>query len=512
MTHTRRHFLQAATGAGLVGCWGDWSALCRLSLATAADAEVTPDLVQLDPTIEPIVRLIEETPREKCFEMMTGQLKAGLPYRHFLAALFLAGLRNVNPQPPGFKFHCVFVIYAAHQLSAEAPVQERLLPLFWALDAFKQSQAEDVAQGDFKLRPVTGTLPSPERAWSEFHAAMEDWDEPRADRAIVSLVRSRGANEIIEGLWKYGARDYRNIGHKAIFVANTWRTLQTIGWQHAETALRSLVLGLLDFGRQERVNEYAFEDQSYLANLRKASEAAPRLPGDWSVATANTGATTHLLEILREGDLNAVSDEALSQLVAGKARASAIWDAAHLAAGELMMRQPGIYGIHTVTSVNGLRYAYETSADPETRLVLLLQGLGWMAQFRNFMASRPAGLKETRINELQAAEIPAAPDKAAVDIFETVSEDVTAAARQAFAYGQKFPATAAFSEQVRQLVFTKGTDAHHYKYAAAILEDVANVSPVWRPHQFATTVYYVRGRQASDSVLMQRAKESLATL
>src|SRR5690606_10965497 len=112
--------------------------------------------------------------------------------------------------------------------------------------------------------------------------------------------------------------------------------------------LRSLVLGLLDFGKQERVNEYAFEDQSYLANLRKASEAAPRLPGDWSVATANTGATTHLLEILREGDLNAVSDEALSQLVAGKARASAIWDAAHLAAGELMMRQPGIYGIHTV--------------------------------------------------------------------------------------------------------------------------------------------------------------------
>ena len=74
----------------------------------------------------------------------------------------------------------------------------------------------------------------------------------RADRAIVSLVRSASAHQIISALWEYGARDYRNIGHKAIFVANTWRTLQTIGWQHAEPALRSLVLGLL-WGTDDRL-------------------------------------------------------------------------------------------------------------------------------------------------------------------------------------------------------------------------------------------------------------------
>lgn len=212
---TRRDFLRSATGAGLGGLWME--RLLALSPASSAEAEVSPDIVRFDGAIEPIVRLIEETPRERCFDMAVEQLRAGLSYRHFLAALFLAGIRNVNPQPPGFKLHCVFVINAAHQLSLDAPVGQRLLPLFWALDAFKQSQAEDVAQGDFRLRPVSGTVPSPERAWEEFDAAMEAWDQERADRAIVALVRSRGAQEVISGLWKYGARDYRNIGHKAIF-------------------------------------------------------------------------------------------------------------------------------------------------------------------------------------------------------------------------------------------------------------------------------------------------------
>ena len=38
-----------------------------------------------------------------------------------------------------------------------------------------------------------------------------------------------------------GAMDY-----KAIFAAQCWRTLQAIGWEHAEPVLRSLVFGLLD--------------------------------------------------------------------------------------------------------------------------------------------------------------------------------------------------------------------------------------------------------------------------
>src|SRR6185369_3351855 len=98
--------------------------------------------------------------------------------------------------------------------------EERLLPLFWALDDFKVSQEKDIAEGDFKLGPARSAGLSREKAWEEFHAGMEGWDAERANRAIPDLVEQCSSHEIIEAFWRYGARDYRNIGHKAIYVAN----------------------------------------------------------------------------------------------------------------------------------------------------------------------------------------------------------------------------------------------------------------------------------------------------
>ena len=63
-----------------------------------------------------------------------------------------------------------------------------------------------------------------------------------------AVARSAGAQEVFELFTRYGARDFRDIGHKAIFVANSWRTLQVIGWQHAEPVLRSLAYALLERG------------------------------------------------------------------------------------------------------------------------------------------------------------------------------------------------------------------------------------------------------------------------
>ncbi len=508
---TRRDFLNAAAGAGVAG---GLKALIQISPATAAETKVAPEIVRLDQHIEPIVRLIEETPREKCFDMMVQQLRRGLPYRQFLAALFLAGIRNVNPQPPGFKFHCVFVIHAAHQMSLDAAIEDRLLPLFWALDNFKVSQQKDINEGDFRLKPVTGKLPSVDMAWREFHSAMNDWDEAKADRAIVALVRSCGAHQIIEQLWQYGIRDYRNIGHKAIFVANTWRTLQTIGWQHAEPALRSLVLGLLDFGKSQRVNDFAFEDQSFLPNVAAADRSIKELPADWTLATDNSAATVQLLDLLRTCDFEGASTSALEMLKQKLRRAGAreIWDAVHLVAGELMMRQPGIYGIHTVTSASALRYAYQTAADPKTRLLALLQGIGWMCHFSKFMAGKSQGLKDLKITEIESAKSNGSAGSAAQEILNLVVKDKPAAAAKAMTFANEHENADVFFAAARRLVFRKGTDAHDYKYAVSIIEDFNRVSKRWRPHMLATATYHLRGSTLPDSPVMLRAIEATRTL
>ncbi len=139
-------------------------------LLTRAQAQAAPDLVRFSPEIEPLVRQIESVEREKCAEWLAAQMQRGTPYRHLLAAVFLAGVRNVNPRPPGFALHCVFLAHAAHQLSLEAPADTRALPLFYVLDDFKSAQARDAGQktGDYSMRVLAGgTLLSPKAAGAE---------------------------------------------------------------------------------------------------------------------------------------------------------------------------------------------------------------------------------------------------------------------------------------------------------------------------------------------------------
>src|SRR4051812_27627756 len=181
----RRQFLQSASALGLGMGLGSWEVLRGVTPARGADMKVGPDAVRFRPEIEPVVRWIEETPREQAMEVAIAKLKEGLSYRDLLSGLFLAGIRNIKPHPVGFKFHAVMVINSAHLLGQTAPVPARLLPLLWALDNFKSSQAQDIKEGDWTLGKVDeARLPRFDRARGEFVRAMEAWDAEAADAAI----------------------------------------------------------------------------------------------------------------------------------------------------------------------------------------------------------------------------------------------------------------------------------------------------------------------------------------
>src|SRR5436305_2997660 len=218
-TATRREFITTtASAATLLG--GGLGFLSRLRPVSAEEAKLPASLVRLDSGIEPTVRLLEETPRERLLEEVGARVKAGLSYRELLAALLLAGVRNVEPRPSvGFKFHAVLVVNSAHLASLASPDAERWLPIFWALDHFKGSQAATAKESGWRMKGVDeAKVPPPHVAKLRFVEAMDDWDEPAADAAAAGLARSAGASEVFELLWRYGSRDFRSIGHKAIFV------------------------------------------------------------------------------------------------------------------------------------------------------------------------------------------------------------------------------------------------------------------------------------------------------
>src|SRR5262249_58964695 len=109
---------------------------------------------------------------------------------------------------------------------------------------------------------------------------------------------------------------------------------------------------------------------------------------------------------------DAACDLVVTRLMAGKIKAGAVWDAVHLAAGEMMMcahkgPEPG----HSYTASNALHYAYQVSADPANRLLALLQAVGWLFHFRENMADKGWPKQPKKIDEVVGSNIPHQPQQ-----------------------------------------------------------------------------------------------------
>jgi hypothetical protein len=488
---------------------GDLGFLSRLGAVSAAEAKLEPNVVQLQPEIEPLVRLIEKTPRDQLLEEVADRIRKGLSYRELLAALLLAGVKNVEPRPSvGFKFHAVLVVNSAHLASLASPAEHRWLPIFWALDYYKSAAARDVAErGDWTMSAVKeSAVPPAHKAKAAFIDAMDNWDEEASDAAVAGLVRTAGANEIYELLFRYGMRDFRSIGHKAIYAANSFRTLQCIGWQHAEPVLRSLAYALSAHEGDNPAKRDDAADRPY----RRNAELAKKIGPDWQGGKLDKSATTEMLQTLRTASNDEACDQVVNILAAGAAPQT-IWDALHVASGELLMRQPGIVALHAVTTTNALQYAFQTSADDATRRLLLLQNAAFVTMFREAMKGR-GGVKDVTVDQLASGETAAA-ERSIDQILADLGTDPMAAARNLLGYLQRpagdSPPARDFMDAARVLVFLKGDDAHDYKFSSAVLEDYYHVSPKWRDTYLATNIFKLRSSKDRDNTLVQRTRAAL---
>jgi hypothetical protein len=182
---------------------------------------------------------------------------------------------------------------------------------------------------------------------------------------------------------------------------------------------------------------------------------------------------------------------------------ASLWDGVFLAAGELLMRQPGIVGIHCVTSANALRYAFSATKSDETRLMMLLQGASFMAMFREAMQGR--GLKDTLLEGLEPEPVKAGPEGVEA-IMASVSRDRMDAARRTLGYLEAGGSAPELIAAARRLIFLKGTDSHDYKFSSALLEDYAHVSPHARARYLATGMFNLRGSGDRDNPIAARTR------
>ncbi len=490
-----------AAGTSTLAALGDFGFLTQLRPVSAAEAKLPPRLVQLHPEIVPLVRLLEETPRERLLEEVATRLKHGLSYREVLTALLLAGVRNIQPRPVGFKFHAVLVVNSAHLASLASSDGDRWLPIFWALDQFKASQAANTREGGWVLGPADeSALPAAHKARRAFIEAMDDWDEAGADAAIVALARTASAHEIFEILCRYGVRDFRDIGHKAIYVANSFRTLEVIGWQHAEPVLRSLAYGLLDRG-STAVNPAKADlppDRPFRRNL----DLAKGIRAEWLGGARQAEAATEMLSVLRDGSASDASDKTVD-LLNRSAAPEPLFDAFRSAAGELLMRAPGILSLHATTFTNAVHYAWQRCRDEETRKLLLLQNAAFLPLYRG---NRSQGVF---IDKLEPAPLKASGGAALEEIFADVSHDRLNAARKVLAYLRDHPDPQPLAKAARRLIFLKGHDSHDYKFSSAVFEDYEVMVPPWRDLFLAASVFNLKGSVEADNDLVRRTRAAL---
>jgi hypothetical protein len=506
----RRGFLATSAAAAAVPLLPDLGFLAPVSRAAATDTRIDANQVRHSPSTGQLIKLIRTTPPDKCVPVFIEQLQAGLSYQDLLSALLLATIEHGDP-------HQVAGVYSAHRVSSEARVEERLLPLFWALDRI----VSGFQGGDTQpLGALTGELPKAGQAGAIFREAMAELDPLHAERAIIVLARAQGHRRTMSLLWECGARRVTgSLGHHPIMVANTWRTLDALGWQHAEQVLRYLARAL---SRHKA-------DSTYEPNQELARKTLPRLPADWATNEPSRGATLELFHLLRQGKTDAVCELICAQLSSGRVKAGAVWDAVHLVAADLLFRYKtggiaiGGYLIHAVTSTNALRCGFDSSDDDAVRLLMLLQSVGGLGNQFILPNAKDGQLRGMNLLELKADDTKGSaaitdvfamlpnktkdPSPEEAEAYRKVSDE---ACKMSFALLQSSANLVAFKQAARSLLCVKATrDPHDLKYPVAAFEDTTLANPEWRPYLLASSVHALHGTASADSTALVQARKAL---
>jgi len=430
--------------------------------------------------VDALVALLRETSRDQLPERV---MALGADWRDLLAAAFLAGIRDVEPRPVGFQFHCVMMTAAAFDIAAGAPDAERIAAALYNIDDFKQSQQRDARGGDWTLGPAPAARELEVAAATEaVTRVLEAWDLEGVDAAATDLAHCATLDEAFEPLWWYSMRDFTNIGHKPIYAAQAHRTLQYIGWRHGTDVVRSLVYGLLD-------GERGAADETFVANRERA--AALVLPHGGSPApAAGMDAALDLVVALRK-----VSPEEASAIfgdaLAGGTSLATAWDALRLFAAEQAWRAPGILSAHAMTSVHALRYIAGRAQRAATRSMALLQAASWQVLYRDFLAARSGYAKDLPgLEAIEAAAEAGAGGSGAAEVFEAAGADARAAAPLALAVARG--GTAPLAAATRHWLLRKAHEHHDYKFAAALLEEMEAAAPEVAQRMFAASLGYLR--------------------
>jgi len=483
----RRTFIHAAgaTGLGLTGRFG-FSATDRPAAA--------------------LLKLLEDSPRERIPRELARMIHAGLRYGDLLAALSLAAVRNVQPYPDvGYKYHSVMVLRSTHLTTQHLSSADKWFPIVWAADYFKDSQAQEQATSAWRLTTTrAASVGNQQAARHALVTALDKWDRDAADAAIVQYAQVARPDEIFSVLFPYGARDLREIGHKAITVCNAHGLTALLGSAQAEPILRSTVAALQnsDAGPNPATHDLQ-PDRPWRQNQNQLHV----IPHSWKQGRDDPGARTELhaaLYRVAEEEAGAAVVELLRRGISPEA----IWRVLFDTAAELLMRQPNIVLLHAQTTANALHYAYRVCGDEQTQQLMLLQCAAFIAMFCKQVDATQADLS---LEALQPLPLEHTSGEAIAEIFSDVSAGHRLqAARKSLGYLQNGGDAAALIANARHHLVYNAEEAHDYKFSEAVFDNYSQLSDsAWRQRFLSAGMAYFKAPAKRPGPVVEEIRELL---
>ena len=478
----------------------------QAAATTISSLTARADIGRTDRSVEGLLKWLEESPREHIPRDVVRMIRTGLRYEDLLAALCVAAVRNVQPYPDvGYKYHSVMVLRSIRLATEQLPAADRWLPIAWAADYFKDTQAQERAVSGWRLPPrPTAIAGDREAARRALVTALDDWDRDAADAAIVNYSQAAHPDEIFSILFGYGARDLRAIGHKAITVSNAHSLVGLLGAVHATPLLRSTVAALQNSeGGRDPARHDLQPDRPWRENRMRSRE----IPQSWKHGHDDAGARRELRAALYH-----VSEDAAGAVVVELLRhgisPEAIWRVLFDTAAELLVRQPSIVLVHAQTTANALHYAYRVCGDGKTQQLMLLQCAAFIAMFRTLVNTTQPDFS---LDVLQPLKL----DNTGVDSIAEIFADVSAghrlqAARKCLGYLQNGGDADAVIATARRYLIYNAEEPHDYKFSEAVFDNYSHLADSsWRSRFLSAGMAYFKGPARRPSPVVEEMIESL---
>ena len=348
--------------------------------------------------------------------------------------------------------------------------------------------------------PVSGTV---DAARKRLIDALDRWDLEAVDPAIRDFARLAAPEQLSEVLFRYGSRDLRAIGHKAIAVQNVHRLLPIVGPDYAPPVLRSLAAALQNRGYDPNP---ATSDLPSDRTWRAFQAMLGEIPKTWKQGRRDDAARNELVRTLREvSELDA--GQAVIDLLKHGVSTDSIWEGLFATAAELVLRRPTVVPVHAQTSANAFHYAFRHSQAETTQLLALLQSAAFMPAFRRGIGNTRSDL---RIDELEPLAVSGDGAEALRDAFSELPHDPASSARKALHYLQYGGSADRLVASARRQLALNGRHSHDYKFTEAALENYGEMAPAaWRDRILAASMAYFTGSATAPSPVAQEALELL---